>query len=600
MKIFFTSIIILLTFTSISFSQNITEKELLTLGFKGNADSYSFVYDKKSDNYCYIYRIEEDNKSFIISKNTVSEKFDFASRDDIRFDSKGNYYTITSNYKPDYGIDNNFVVVNGKDKMNFDLIDSYSSYINSKDEFVFVFKQFDLYKIGYYSLDKGFRQSDSFDVIKPIFKSINEATYGEEESGVYSEEDFFHNDKGERGFIGLVNGKAKLIFESGVVETEFTDIDETSVMKNNNNELSYIAKSNGRFYESAGDEFVVSGNNQYNKFQRASHPLIFNSDNIPLYSGGDSISEFVYNYYLVIGNQKQDAYSDASKTQKAQDFGYGISNIKILDDGSVTYFGMQEVVIPTRDNPGEEVYDAHYSKSYFVKDGVINELGYNIGPVKFNKKGDMLYSGIADLSKKESLLMLNYGESKIIINKDGYGEIINYGFTPGNDIYYVGQNYENPETGSKSETFFIIGDKLIGKAQYVVYQNFGDSTYIFTFDSGDNYAIAAEEQIDSTTFSCFIITASGPLPFPKDVVSGSNMFSYISNLKFSKDDKLFFIGDMKGYPSDEEVKKEVFVNNKSLGKIYNSIDKLIYDESKNEITFIGSRGKKIYFVTVRF
>lgn len=599
MKIFFTSFIILLCFTSISFSQNITEKELLTLGYKGNADTYSFIYDKKSDNYCYIYRIEEDNKTFIISKNTVSEKFDFASRDDIRFDSKGNYYTITSNYKSDYGIDNSFVIVNGKEKMNFDLIDSYSSYINSKDEFVFVFKQFDLYKIGYYSPDKGFRQSDSFNVIKPIFESRNNSTYGEEESGIYSEEDFFHNDKGERGFIGLVNGRAKFIFESGVIETEYTDIDETSVMKNNNNELSYIAKSNGRFYEKTGDEFVVSGNKQYDKFQRVSLPMIFNNDNEPFYTCGDSISENVYNYYLVIGNQKQNAYSDAAKTQKAPDFGYGISNIQILNDGSVSYFGIKEEVIPVN-NPGEEVYDAYYSKSYFVKDGVANELGYNIGQVKFNGYNDMLYSAVVDLNKKEKLLMLNYGDSKIIINKNRYDEIINYGFTPGNEIYYAGQNYENPESGSKSESFFHIGDKLIGKGQYVVYQNVGDSTYIFTFDSGDNFAIAAEQEIDSTTFSCFVITASGKLPFPKDDVSGSKMFSYISNLMFSKDDKLFFVGDSQGDPGSNEVKKEIFVNNKSLGKIYNSIDNLKYDEVSDEVTFTGSRGKNIYFVTVRF
>ena len=154
-------------------------------------------------------------------------------------------------------------------------------------------------------------------------------------------------------------------------------------------------------------------------------------------------------------------------------------------------------------------------------------------------------------------------------------------------------------TGNKSESFFHIGDKLIGKAQYVVYQNVGDSTFVFTFGSGDNFAVAAEEQIDSNTFSCFIITASGRLPFPNDVKSGSNMFSYISHLMFSKDDKLFFIGDMKANTDDDEVKKEIFVNNRSLGKIYNSIDNLIYDESKNEITFNGSRGKIVYFVTVR-
>ncbi len=602
MKKPFLLILIFLLSPLIIFSQTISEKELFNLKFKGNADTYNFIYDKASGNYCYLYRIEDQNKTFIISKNAESEKFDEIWGDEICFDSKGNYYAITANYKADYGLDNNFLIVNGKNVLNFPVIDSYDSYINKKGEFVFVFKQLDQYKIGYYSIGNALRQSEPFEAVKPVFKYKELPANTEGDEGVYREDDFYHNEKGERGFIAVSNGKAKIIFESEEIPTDYSDINEMSVIKNKNNELSFIAKTNGKFYESAGEEFVVSGKNSYDKFQLVSYPLMFNAGNDPVYIAGDSISEFAFNYYLVVGNEVQTAYTDGLKTKKAPDFGYGISVMNISDDGGVTYEGLVQIVVPAQnENPDGESYDSYYSEAYFVKDGIASELGYNPGPIKFNEKGDMLYSAIADLNKKEYLLMMNYGESKIIINKDRYDGIIEYGFTPGNEIYYVGQNYENYETGEKSQSDIYIGDKRIGKVEYVIYQYSGDSSYVFVFGPGDNYAIAAQEQIDPNTFSSYVITASGRLPFPGNNVAGSKMFSYISNLMYLKNDKLFYIGDMTQYDTvTNEVKKEIFVNNESLGKIYNTISDFWYDEALDQMTFIGSRGKKIYFVTVKF
>lgn len=71
-------------------------------------------------------------------------------------------------------------------------------------------------------------------------------------------------------------------------------------------------------------------------------------------------------------------------------------------------------------------------------------------------------------------------------------------------------------------------------------------------------------------------------------------------MMYTKNDQLFFTGDMIIDPVTYEVTKEIFVNNKTLGKIYNTIYPLVYDEFNNEIKFTASRKNKIYFVIVKF
>ncbi|MCJ7666841.1 MAG: hypothetical protein MUP04_00905, partial [Anaerolineae bacterium] len=47
----------------------------------------------------------------------------------------------------------------------------------------------------------------------------------------------------------------------------------------------------------------------------------------------------------------------------------------------------------------------------------------DIEHVEFSNKGEMLYAGMPDLIKKESMLMMNYGESKIILNRKKFDDI---------------------------------------------------------------------------------------------------------------------------------------------------------------------------------
>lgn len=603
-------LLLLIFFSSDLFPQVIEEITLFTLPaeYKGNADVYNYKYDSLTTAYCYSYRIENENKSFIISgksasenpEMTVSQKYDYIDIDKIVFDRNGNYFAITSDYKPDYGIDNYFLIINGKQIRNSDFMDSYTAYINSKGEFVYIFKDKQSYKLGFINAAGSYRESEAYENIKAIYKYQSYQFENEESSEIaISSEDFYTDETGERGFIANIKGITKIIFGDNIITTNYTDINETSLTKNNNGELSYIAKSGGKFYEKVGNEFVVSGNKEYNKFEIVTPPVLFNSSNEPVYPAGDSISENKYSYYVVLSNNKIPVSNKNNKNGKTPLFAYGISELK-LTGGVVSYIGTDEKIIYSAHKDGENQYDQYYSRSYFVKNNIAFDMGYNLHQIKYSNKGDMLYSGMADLIKKEYLLMMNYGESKIILNRKKFDDIYDYGFSPNNEIYYAGINYENPETKIKNETYLYLGDELIGKYDYLSYQGEGENASVIKFDSKNNYAFVADIYLDSNSASDFVITNKGRLPFPSNAVNNSGKITYVSNLMYSKNDKLFFIADTYSDPVTFDVTKEIFVDNSSLGKSYNTLNNFKYDKSSDAVAFLASRDKNIYLVKVYF
>ncbi len=597
-KIFLFSIVITFSFLKNISSQVLNEKEIFKLDYKGNADAYNVKLDIPSGNYCYVYRLEDEGKYFIISNNSVSEKYDYAESDNILFDKKGNYYAITGNYKADYGIDNSFLIVNGKEVRNAGYIDAYGNYINNNGEYVFIFKENEKFKIGIYNIEGGFRESESYDVIKPIYRYNESRETMEGDEGRLENDAYFRNEKGERGFIAISNDRAKIIFETSEVQTQYSDIYESSVMLNRNGELSYIAKQGGKFFEKAGNEFVVSGKKEYDRFELVTTPLQFDSDNEPVYTAGDSIMEYRYAYYLVRGNQKQ-LVKYTGKLKGIPAFGYGLNYVK-LKGNDATYVGIDEVIVPADKNKGkDESYDQFYSQSFFVKNMKAYEMGYNISTVKSGPGGELLYSGMADLKKKQTLLMLNYGESRVILSKDKFDDIYDYGYTPRGEIFFVAQNYEDSDMQKKSESFAYIGDRLIGNYEYITSQSFQNEYSILKFKANDEYAFVGEEKVDSISFRAFVVTSAGRLPFPSNSVSGKNSFTNISNLTFIKD-KLFFAGTVDNDPITSVSKMEVFVDNSSLGKTYNTIDETSYDAGTNVLSFLGTRDKSVYLVSIQF
>ena len=598
MKILY-SILFLLS-VQIAFSQTITETEIFNLTYKGEADPYFLKYDKTGTNYAYVYRINDENKNFIISPKNLSDKYDYIEPLQIVFDNEGNYYTIATDYKEDYGADNYFLIVNGEQIKNYNYIEQYSTFLNKQNEYVFIFKTGEMYRIGYYSIKTGFRQSEEYDNIRPAFNSLMLSNQMEGDMVAYDEKYFFKNNKDERVFLATKNGKTSIISGSEEIKTDYGDINEGSLVYNKNNELSYIAKKTGRFYEYTGGELVVSGNKTYNSFPMVSMPLVFDQNNEPVYVAADSIGDYKFSYYVVKGNEKQPVPSDRNSSDAPLNFSNGISDLKVSADGVISYIGNSEIIVPASNISDDgNSYDDYYTKSYLVENNKAYELGYNIGSILYNSKGDMLYSGIANTGKKERLLMMNYGESRIILNKKKYDDIYDYGFTPEGDIFYGGQTYDEKALNNNYQTTLFIGDKKIGSYAFLAYQYYKDSSYILAYGPGNKFAFAAAEYLDSVNNKYIVVTNDGVLPFPSNV-SGSDFFLYISNLIYTENDKIFYTADTKMEPETYAMTREAFVDNVSLGKTYDNIFDFDYDKSINEVSFVGSRGKVIYQVRVKF
>jgi hypothetical protein len=576
-----------------SFAQTIDERLLFVLtNYEGNVDTYSLTYDKNTGRYAYVYYISQENKSFIISNNTVSEKYDGVSSTDIKFDSEGNYYTVTTNYKEDYGIDNNFIISNGKVIKAYDLIEGYSAFINNRNEYVFIFQENNQYKIGYYNPSSGFRQSEGYDLVKPIYKSYDgrETLY---------EDMFFKNSLGERGFIGIKNNKAFLIFNDKITPTNYSDIMEYSFTTDRNGYMAFIAKSNGRFYDVKGNEFVVVGTREYPKFDYVNAPLMFNSANEPVYTVTDSVSSELYVTRFLIGENVQTVYLDNSKTQKAPEFSSGIYEIKIDDAGNITYMAGNLLDIGT----GDEY--SYNTQNYFVKNGIAEELGINVGLMRFGKNGEMLFGAKENKFDELYQLYLLDGSGKRKINTISYDAFSDYGFTPDGKIYYIAENFnlDSEKNYLSSKYFLYLDGKIIAEPPSISYQGFNYSetepASAIQFDSRGNYSFSTDRIIDTVNFRYVanVWTNGNMLSYNSKISSPDRAYNYISNLSYLDNDKLFYIGNI--IQSEYLINSEILIDNQPVGNVYDSINDLKYDPVTRTVTFRGSRGKEIFDVTLR-
>lgn len=594
-KILFTVLILIFTQSSPKL-QEVSEKELFTLGYEGKPDIYFFKYDESTGKHAYLYYIENEKKYFLILDSGMSEKYDVISAQDLKFDSKGNTFVTADNYLGDYGSNNYFLLVNGKSVFNSDFIESHSSFINKDGEFVFIFKDSDNFRIGKYSLDKGLTQSENYEVLRSVYKdSVNYLQ--ESDEGANIKDYFYRDENGERCFIGIKNNKVKIIFETHEIQTDYSDIHDASFTKNRNNELSYIAKKGGKFYENNGNEFVVSGSKVYNSFQSAHPPILFSKNNEPVYYCSDSISPDKYKYYVVSGNKIQ-KYTDINKNKKSEPvFGNGISDLQISPDGSISYIGYSELVIKKSKN-NTEGNDEYFTKSYYVKNGEARELGYNLGTVKFKSDGSLLYTAIADIKKKDNLLIESNGDSRIIQNKEIFDYIYDYGYTPDGKIYYFGQNNSSDDSKTEFETKFFIGNEMKGKYDNFVFQYSDDNYSILKFDTKKNYAFVTERFKDYSDRNQSVYVNNKLLPFPGTLISGVKNFTGISGLCYTKNDKLLFFGEYEN--DNSESFKEIYIDNISAGRQYSSIGNYSNNEEGNQITFLATRDKSIYLVKINF
>ncbi len=580
----------------ISISQVLTEYELYSDNSKDNIDVYNFTYDESSGNYCYMDYNTFTNKYRIISRSGESYEFSYISVHDIRFDSKGNYYVLVSNYNEGDSLEY-FLIANGETVSQFQNAESYNSFVDKNDDFKFVFKEGDSVRIGTYTLNNGLTTSEKYASAKPIYRYKEEYEY---EHDLY-QEDLFEDKDGNYGFVVSDGVTASILFGDNLIKTPYSDINSNSFMYDKQGNLCYIAKMDGKFYENKGREFIVQGDKKYKEFDYLYPPIFFNKENAPVYISIDS-TEIGFVYKVAIGDEYQKVYSDASKTKEGAVYTGGVYTLNVDSNNNITYYAAVMITLE------EELPDEPYSFLYnvtFVDNGIEQNFYLNPGLWKFNKNKRGLISYMIDTLLNKSKLLLKKGNKEKIINKMDFNEIPDYGFINNtNKTYYIGYISGDWTKKIKDQYYVFVDNERIGKYETIVYQNFeGDYSMIRFNNKGDFAYVVQESEVEnedneSYEYYTYVITNEGKQQSSViDFETDKKSYDYIQNLFYTRNDKLFYIAGIYNDKKNSDYIR-IMVDNKPLEKIYNSIYNLSYDNGKNMVSFLGGRDKSIYMVKI--
>lgn len=588
MRIKLSLVILLITLLFISVhAQKLTETRLFTYSSRMiNLDANNFIYDKKTGNFCYIDFDLNTSKYSIIYKDNSSEKYDYISGFDIKFDSKGNCFAFGVNYI-DTALSDYVLIVNGEEASHFKYVQIYESFINKKDEFVFVYQQNDDYIIAKYTIEKGLRPSETYKFVK----ALRNYSYRIENEDIYSEELFTDKD-GEKGFVVSNGNTASIILGEKIIETPYTDIESSSLTYDKSGTLCYIAKSNGHFYELNNAEFVVRGNVKFNEFYNVFPPVLFDSKNQPVYVISDS-SEQKISQKVIVGNNVFKTYKDRKKKISGSEYFESISFLTISKDDEISFYA-------NNSEPYFNGIDTLYLYYMcYVNNGIESEFLLNGSNWKFNKYGSSLYTYSTSKDNNAYNLILNQKGTTKKINSRNFNFYHDFGFINNTEkIYYIGVIYGNYEKKIKDKYYVYIDNKLIGIYEFVIFQQEGDDFISIRFDSKNNYTFIVQEsrwnkanEIDE--FFTYVISQKGKIiPQFKD---GKKEFDYIQNLIFTNNNKIFYIGGIHSDLTNSETLYAVF-NNIAFKETYNSIK--YFENKKNHINFLASRGNEIYLVKI--
>ena len=601
-KIFLYAVILFVLNNMSAFSQTMDEQEIVTVSSEGITDAYNFKYDEKTGAYCYLTYYPDENKYSISNAVDESIKMEYLSLYDVKFDSQGNYYIIGSNYydtaRTDY-----ILIVNGDSIATYSNAEQYSTMMTGNDEYKFIVTEGTESKIVTYSLAGGIDESQSYLFVKPIYQQINyiDNEPVETETG---EDGLFVDKDGNMGYIVSNGTNASIILGRKITETDFYDINNYSFSYDKEGQLTYIAKYGKQIYDGPGRELVVQGEKKHKEFEQVYYPVLFNKNNIPVYTvGRPSIDTDTYISSVIIGNDYQPIYKSTKRIQRGEEYTGGVYNMNIDNENNLTYYG--SIAVPYTEYTESEYY-GYYSKTSYVVNGVQDKFRFDLGTWKSNSNGGRLVTySIGDSLFTKVLMYEKNGKEKIInsTDKQEYQSIEDYGFYNENKIYYVGVKYGDYEKRTKDEYSVYLDGKLAGKYELMLYQGMGTDYNLMKFDSKGNYAYAVSESITipgddySYQSKAYVITKDGkqsPIIYSN---LGQDYFNYIENLFYSKNDRLFYVGGISDYNNSTSF-YQVVVDGTSFDKVYNSISGIKYNENTNRVEFWATRDNKILRVSI--
>jgi len=538
------------TFSAGLLSQTINQKLITGIPATfGQVEAYSLKYDAATGGWVYAAYDTTTTKYMIITPKGNSKQFNYAMTYNALFDGAGNSYIIGSENITDT-IYKYSVLKNNEVIAEYDYI--ADGWVMKDNVLYYAAKDGDKNYIVRYETGSGqLTKSKAYDDIRLAYTPDG---YAEGEPVGY----VGFTKSGSIYYIATLANETFLVI-GDTEQKHYSDITWYDLKFNQQDVPCYIAKSQGKFYETRGNTFVVKGDKEYKSFDWIYGPLDFDSDGNPLYVGQDSAADYKYRSTLMRG-------ADAINTVEGSIYNYAFT-----PQGKLYY-------IATSEKTAKDGTSLWFSS--LVIDGKKGKEYTSISSPVFGSKGQLMFVA-ADKNNKYFVINNNEVISGL------YDYISEAKFMPNGKIAYIGVKYGNYDKNIPDKSYVIIDDEEFGPYNTVNTADWKSNSIILT-DGKGGYAYLAGDLIDKKNYTYIYKVYTNS--------TESDSFDNIGDLKYVNGKLVYFAGSMKGKGS-YIYDYTLFVNNKKLGDTFSGYTDAVVKDGV--ITFIASKGNDLYYVEAR-
>lgn len=530
--------------------QRLSEKELLSLKITGSPlDSWRLRYDLPKGTWVYSHYDTISGKYFLYDKTGNFGPYNYVMIYSCIFDENGNYYVLIDNSDYEAGRNEYIIFSNGREIMKFNYVNDLWVYKNGV--IYFYYKENEKYYFAKYNVsEERLEKGKPYDEISYIYYP-NKVYEGEPVGELAFTFD------GKEIYGASTDGK-KFIVTGSTEGKKYSDIDFYSTELDYNGNVSFIAKSRGKLWESRGDCFVVQGDKEYKKFDYIYGPIVIGPDNIPVYVGQDSVGEYKYRSYLMRGNEEIDKLVGS------------IFDFKFSPQGILTYIKSKEIR-----NVNETRYEAQ-----LVSGAWKSKKFKSVYNVQFSPDGDLYYTA----SEKDNKVYCFRKDERV---SESFDNVFGITWLEDGRFAYIGTNFGNYEQKIPDENYYFIGDKRYGPFEVPLIIDYVSGSY-FMSDISGNFVFNAGRNTDKVNYNYKYSVHSNK--FTSEEFSGI-VYTRIIN------GKIFFISNFLISSDPYIYKFRLYVDNKQLGEEYDSVGEIKLND-KGNIQFIAIRSDKFYLVEV--
>jgi len=541
--------LLLIIVIPVLYSQAVSEKPIVKFPPNAQLDGYNFKFDPASSSYFYVQYDSGENQYSIIGNRGNSERYGYISAYNGLFDSRGNYYMSASNNITDTTY-TYFLLKNGKETGKFDMINENWKF--KDDKIYFVCRDNNgTYLASYNTVNGSLTKGKAYDNITLVYYEQNYSE-GEQEGELGFTKD------GKTYYLATLGGEKFLVI-GDAEQKHYSDIDYYNFQEDKEGQMTYFAKDKGKFYESAGDAFVVQGKKEYGKkCDYLYGPILFDKDNNPVYICGDSIKD-IYPQRVVTGVKEGKTYSG------------GVYDIRYTPSGKLIYTASDVV------DQKKNIY-----RSFIVVEGKEGKKYNSVSSLTLVNTEVPLYA--ASKNVDESVIVNGTKEMET-----DYPNITAVQLMPDGSTAYIGAIYGDYKKRIKDKFFAVIHGDELGPYDGMVILNYENGTYILA-DNAGNYAYVI---MNIKNLTDYVTTQQLVTPRYE-----SKDFEGIDNTAFYKGKVLWTASRIVNRES-YTYNYQVYYDNKPIGRKYDYIGDFKSDDKTGKVSFIGMTGNEFFTVEIQ-